>query len=128
MLHELFITHCTNGTSIMNPFTFKQGLSNVFIFLLEYWLVCADHPCPMCQGVVNDIFSKKKWLPSQWRYWSVWVVYLYTDVVKVLLGSGETRLSRKDKAPSFLESSLVNWMCGSWEVICWRSCRQCSAC
>ena len=22
MLHELFITHCTNGTSIMNPFTF----------------------------------------------------------------------------------------------------------
>ena len=21
MLHELFITHCTNGTSIMNPFT-----------------------------------------------------------------------------------------------------------
>ena len=22
MLHELFITHCTNGTLIMNPFTF----------------------------------------------------------------------------------------------------------
>ena len=22
MLHELFLTHCTNGTSIMNPFTF----------------------------------------------------------------------------------------------------------
>ena len=21
MLHELFITHCTNGTSVMNPFT-----------------------------------------------------------------------------------------------------------
>ena len=25
MLHELFITHCTNGTSITNPFTFKQS-------------------------------------------------------------------------------------------------------
>ena len=23
MLHELFITHCTNGTLIMNPFTFS---------------------------------------------------------------------------------------------------------
>ena len=28
MLHELFITHCTNGTSIMNPFTFIKDSYN----------------------------------------------------------------------------------------------------
>ena len=28
MLHELFITHCTNGTSIMNPFTFVKDSYN----------------------------------------------------------------------------------------------------
>ena len=28
MLHELFITHCTNGTSIMNPFTFIEDSYN----------------------------------------------------------------------------------------------------
>ena len=28
MLHELFITHCTNGTSIMNPFTFIKDSHN----------------------------------------------------------------------------------------------------
>ena len=28
MLHELFITHCTNGTSIMNPFTFIKDSCN----------------------------------------------------------------------------------------------------
>ena len=28
MLHELFITHCTNGTLIMNPFTFIKDSYN----------------------------------------------------------------------------------------------------
>ena len=28
MLNELFITHCTNGTSIMNPFTFIKDSDN----------------------------------------------------------------------------------------------------
>ena len=27
MLHELFITDCTNSTLIMNPFTFIYGIS-----------------------------------------------------------------------------------------------------
>ena len=29
MLHELFITHCTNGTSIINPFTFIKENGDV---------------------------------------------------------------------------------------------------
>ena len=28
MLHELFITHCTNGASVMNPFTFIKDSYN----------------------------------------------------------------------------------------------------
>ena len=28
MLHELFITHCTKGTLIMNPFTFIKDSYN----------------------------------------------------------------------------------------------------
>ena len=52
MLHELFITHCTNGTSIMNPFTFIKGLiivikvykaKNFGEILVAAWCVCNSH-------------------------------------------------------------------------------------
>ena len=33
MLHELFVTHCTNGTLIMNPFTKP----------MESWSILSDH-------------------------------------------------------------------------------------
>ena len=49
------------------------------------------------------------------------VGFLYTVLVKVLLGSGESRMSWKGKASSFL-GSMVNCMCGSCELICWSSC------
>ena len=35
MLHELFITHCTNGTLIMNPFTFMKAS----LVILAGWLL-----------------------------------------------------------------------------------------
>ena len=39
MLHELFITHCTNGTSIMNPFTLIfSHCSRIFSFSISYYL------------------------------------------------------------------------------------------
>ena len=50
------------------------------------------------------------------------VGFLYTVATKVLLGPGETGVSRKGEAPSLLESSVVNCMCGSSEVICWSVC------
>ena len=50
------------------------------------------------------------------------VGFLYTVVVKVLLGHRETRVSRKGKTPSLLGSSVVNCMCGSCELICYSSC------
>ena len=40
MLHELFITHCTNGTLIMNPFTFGMLYETMCVHLkLHLWEV-----------------------------------------------------------------------------------------
>ena len=50
----------------------------------------------------------------------MWVGFLYTEhtVVRVLLGPVETGVSTKGEVSSSLGSSVVNWMCGSWELIC----------
>ena len=39
MLHELFITHCTNGTLIMNPFTFIKNWFDLFCIVNYQFLV-----------------------------------------------------------------------------------------
>ena len=44
MLHELFITHCTNGTSIMNPFTSLQIVWLTFNHTCEQKYTCT-HVC-----------------------------------------------------------------------------------
>ena len=57
MLHELFITHCTNGTSIMNPFTTEFIIKTVLALLtgcaLNHKFVNGvvlgiDHEGPVC--------------------------------------------------------------------------------
>ena len=48
----------------------------------------------------------------------MYVGFLYTVVTKVLLGPGETRVSRKGKAPSWLDFSVVNCICGSCGLMC----------
>ena len=49
--------------------------------------------------------------------------FLYTMVTTVLLGQGETRVSRKGKAPPSLGSSVVSCICG---YCVWMSCSSCS--
>ena len=44
--------------------------------------------------------------------------FLQTVVIKVLLGPGETKVSRKGRASSWLGSSVVNYICGSCELMC----------
>ena len=39
MLHELFITHCTNGTSIINPFTKKFLAKNTLNSKVNNWAI-----------------------------------------------------------------------------------------
>ena len=61
------------------------------------------------------------WLLSHFRYWSVWVGFLYTVVFKVPSSLGVMRMSRKGMEPSDLDSSLVNCMCWSIELRCCRN-------
>ena len=43
----------------------------------------------------------------------MFVGFLYTVLTRVMLGAGETRVSRKGKASSWLGSSVVNCICGT---------------
>ena len=61
------------------------------------------------------------WLLSHFRYWSVWVSFLYTVVFNVPSSLGVMRMSRKGMEPSDLDSSLVNCMCWSIELRCCRN-------
>ena len=87
---------------------------------------CVDETVlALCARVLNTLcLAVMWWLLSQCRYWSVWVRFLYTVVLRVL--SGWMRVSKKGSEPCCV-GSTVNWMCGSWLFICWRSSWLCSA-
>ena len=59
------------------------------------------------------------WLPH-WRYKSVCIVFLNTDVFRLPSSSGVTRMSRKGMDPSSLVSSQVNCIFGLMEFRCSR--------
>ena len=44
--------------------------------------------------------------------------FLLTVVMRVLLGPVATKVSRKGRASSWFGSSMVNYICGSCEVLC----------
>ena len=54
--------------------------------------------------------------------------FLYTEVIRVLLGQWKTTLSQKGIEPLSLGFSVVNWICAPMEFMCWRNCWLCSAC
>ena len=66
------------------------------------------------------------WLLSQCRYWSVCVGFLHTEVLKVLSGCMVTSVSKKGNDPCCV-GSTVNWMCGSWLLMCCSKSWLCSA-
>ena len=51
--------------------------------------------------------------------------FLYTPMVKVPSVSGVMTVSKKGMEPSSLDSSTVNWMEGSTELICLRNSALC---
>ena len=65
---------------------------------------------------------------SQWRYWSVWVGFLYTEASNVMSGHVETTVSKKGMDPLLLETSVVNCIYGSMELMFYKNCWLCSAC
>ena len=48
-------------------------------------------------------------------------------VVKLLLGCKVTSVSKKGSVPCCFGTSTVNWMCGSWLLMCCSSVLLCSA-
>ena len=72
----------------------------------------------LCARVLKTLcLAVMWWLLSQCRYWSVWVGFLYTVVLRVLSGWMVMRVSRKGSEPCCV-GSTVNWMCGSWLLMC----------
>ena len=81
----------------------------------------------LCAKVLKTLcFAVMWWLLSQCKYWSEWVGFPYTVVLKVLCGSMVTRVSKKG-SESCCVGSTVNWMCGSWLLICCSRSWLCSA-
>ena len=54
------------------------------------------------------------------------VGFLYTEVLKVLFGCTVTSVSKKGNDPCYV-GSTVNWMCGSWLLMCCSKSWLCSA-
>ena len=76
----------------------------------------------LCVRVLITLyFYARLWLLSHWRYWSVWVGFLYTFVVKVPSGMGITKMSKDGMEPSGPASSTVNWKDVSTVLICWKN-------
>ena len=61
----------------------------------------------LCASVLNTpCLAVMWWLLSQWRYWFVWVGFLYTEVLKVLSCSIVTSVSRKGSEPWCVGSTV----------------------
>ena len=82
--------------------------------------------CALCCNVPMTLYLDDKgwWLPHC-RYKSVWVGFLYTDVLRLPSLPGDTSISRKGMAPSSLWFSAVNCICWSmefrWVFLTWCS-------
>ena len=65
----------------------------------------------LCVRVLITLYLEAKlWLLSHWRYWVVWVGFLYTFVVKVPSALDVIKRSKNGMEPSGPASSMVNLM------------------
>ena len=80
----------------------------------------------LCARVLYTLCLAMWWLLSQWRYWSVCVGFLYTEVLSVLSGWMVTKVSRNSNDPCWV-GSTVNCIFGSWLFMCCSRSWLCSA-
>ena len=81
MLHELFITHFTNGTLIMNPFTFMGRLirwGENLIMITPFWQDQSLFPDTMC--LVIELM--KRFRPLHWLLWNASSREAFSKVMK----------------------------------------------
>ena len=57
--------------------------------------------------------ATRLWWLSNCKYWSVWVVFLYTEMERELSASGLTKVSRNEMVPFSWLTSTVNFIAGS---------------
>ena len=75
----------------------------------------------LCIRVFITLYlAERWWWLSHFRYWSVWVDFLYTVIDSLPSVSNVTMVSKKGMAPSSLLFSTVNLMAGSTLFMCWR--------
>ena len=82
----------------------------------------------LCVRVLITLYLEAKlWLLSHWRYWSVWVGFLYTFVVNVPSVSGVMSRSKNGMEPFGPASSMVNVMDVSTWLMWWKNSSLCDS-
>ena len=64
----------------------------------------------MCQGVKTLYFTARWWWLSQWNYWSVLVGFLYTEVIRALLGIDVDIFSFVDREAHSITRTIMEAM------------------
>ena len=95
-----------------------ESLPEVFLFLFEQLRIAAHSLGPMGEGVNNTELGREVMLATHYKYWSVWVGFLYTVMDRLPLSSGFTMVSKKGMDPFSLLSPTVNFMAGSTLLMC----------
>ena len=105
---------------------FKAHLG--YLHLVRTFCTCSCSSCNCCEvehtvlDLTNSVlitlyFAEMAWWLSHCRYWSVWIGFLKTVVIKLPSDCGMTKVSRKGIEPSALVFSAVNCMPLSIELI-----------
>ena len=78
-------------------------------FLFPKWLLGhTNSPGSICQGVKDTVLGRKVVVSVPKEVLVYMGGFLYTEVSRVLLGPGETRVSKRGMKPLLLGTSLVN--------------------
>ena len=122
------------GALILFFILFKAHLG--YLHLVRTFCRCYCSSCKCCwvkhtalalwnSVLITLYFADMAWWLSHFRYWSVWVGFLKTVVIKLPSDCWMTNVSKKDIGPSAFVFSAVNCMPSSVELICLRNSSLC---
>ena len=110
--HLGYLQHLRTSSKCSNSLLISSGVEHKVLVI--------------CVRVLITLYlDAKLWLLSHCRYWSVWVGFLYTFLVKVPSTLGVTKISKNGMEPSGPASSIVNLMDVSTVLICWKNSSLC---
>ena len=120
-LFSLFPLHCYDLWTFfpilpMAHLGYLQWLSIFLRWSISFWRSCSLLHTVLALWVrvlITLYWADKWWWLADCRYWSLWVGFLYTEIDRLLSGSGLTIVSRKGMTPSSFLSLTLNVMAGS---------------